>query len=263
MNIDFSSDFHMHSNYSDGIATIEDMVKSSIKKGLTRIAITDHMPLPFPTYYAVDLEQIQAYRDEIDMARQQYGHKIDILTGLEIEFMPEIYHWIKENILAVKWDFLIASVHGLLVDNSHCLINESEKEFDKTLQKVFNGDIQALCSKYYLTLQQAIKTGWCDSTGHLDVVKKFNQSNQYFDETSPWYGELVEETLDIMKTLHIKMEINTAGLIHPIGEIYPSPWIIKAAIKKNIPIIMGSDAHAPETPAQNFKRVSDTIQSRH
>jgi len=263
VNIDFSSDFHMHSNYSDGIGTITDMVKSAIKKGLTKIAITDHMPLPFETYYAVGIEQIQAYRDEIDRVRQQYGHKINILTGLEIEYMPEISDWIKENILAMDWDFLIASVHGLLIDNSHYLINDNEKEFDKTLYNAFNGDIKALCAKYYLTLQQAIKTGWCDSTGHLDVIKKYNQSNQYFDETSPWYGELVEKTLDIIKAHHIKMEINTAGLIHPIGAIYPSPWIIKAAIKKGIPIIMGSDAHTPETPAQNFDRVTTMIYSGH
>ena len=242
------------------MGTLEDIVKSAIEKKLTTIAITDHMPLPFPAYYAVDLEKIQTYRNEIDLIRQKYGHHINILTGLEIEYMPEISDWIKDNILAMNWDFLIASVHGLIIDNSHYLINENEKEFDKTLHNVFNGDIQALCSKYYLTVQQAVSTGWCDSTGHLDVIKKFNQSNQYFDETSPWYGELIEKTLDIIKTHHIKMEINTAGLIHPVGEIYPSPWIIKAAIKKGIPIVMGSDSHTPETLAQNFDRVNEMIQ---
>lgn len=258
MTIDLFSDFHMHSNYSDGIATIEDMAKSAIEKGLTTIAITDHMPLPFKPWYAVGMDQIQAYRDGIARVGELYKSKLTILTGLEIEYMPEIHDWI-ESIVAMGWDFLIASVHGLLIDNSHFLINENEKEFNKILNNAFNGDIRALCRQYYHTLNQAVSTGWCDSCGHLDVIKKFNQSNQYFDEKSPWYQKLVEETLDVIKAHHLKMEINTAGRIHPIGTAYPSPWIIKSAMKRGIPIIMGSDSHASETPGQYFDQVKNLI----
>lgn len=258
MAIDFSCDLHMHSTYSDGGGTIEDMAKSAIEKGLITIAITDHMPLPFKPWYSVDMDKIQAYRNEIDRVRTLYGHKLTILTGLEIEYMPEISDWI-ESIVDLGWDFLIASVHGLLIDNSQYLINENEEEFNKTLNIVFNGDIRAFCRQYYHLIQQAASTGLCNSTGHLDVIKKYNQSNRYFDEKSPWYREIVEETLDVIKAHHLKMEINTAGFIHPIGQAYPSPWIIKSAIKKGIPIVMGSDSHAPETLGQYFEQARDLV----
>ena len=42
-------DYHMHSNFSDDSdARMEDMIKSSIDKGLTHIAITDHVDFLYP-----------------------------------------------------------------------------------------------------------------------------------------------------------------------------------------------------------------------
>lgn len=248
----------MHSNYSDGTSTIEDLVKSAIEKGLTTICITDHMPLPFETYYAVGMDKIQIYRDEIDSLGQLYCHKLTLLKGLEIEYMPEISGWI-EPIVDMGWDFLIVSVHGLLIDNSHYLVNENETEFEKTLDTVFKGDIQAFCRQYYHTVQQAVKESRCDIVGHLDVIKKYNHANKYFDETSFWYQELVEETLDVIKSCHLKMEINTAGLIHPVHEAYPSPWIITSAIKRGISFVMGSDSHTPETLGQYFATCAEAF----
>lgn len=241
----------MHSTYSDGTSTIEDLAKSAVEKGLTTICITDHMPLPFETYYAVGLDRIQVYRDEIDSLRQQYRHKLTLLTGLEIEYMSGISDWI-ESIVGMGWDFLIVSVHGMRIKNSHYLINENEKEFEKTLDTVFKRDIRAFCRQYYHDVQQAVKDSRCDIAGHLDVIKKYNRSNKYFDETSLWYRELVEETLDVVKACRLKMEINTAGLIHPVGEAYPSPWIIESALKRGIDFVMGSDSHRPETLGQYF-----------
>jgi histidinol-phosphatase (PHP family) len=257
--IDFFSDLHLHSRYSDGTGTIEQMAKAAIKKGLTTIAITDHMPLPFKTQYALDKNRLTAYRSEIDTVRQQYGHKLTILTGLEIEYIPEMADWI-EKIAALGWDLLITSVHSLMVNNTHCLVNGSQTEFDNTLNHAFNGDIQAFCRSYYQSLKTSVATDLFDITGHLDVIKKHNEKNCYFDETSPWYTALIDETLDVLKTHNIKMEINTAGLNHSANQIYPSPWIIDAAINRGIPIVMGSDSHTPKTLGQYFHRIKTRFQ---
>ena len=254
------SDFHMHSTYSDGAATIQEMARSAIEKGLTTIAITDHMPLPFRTRYAMDKDRLLAYRNEIDKVRQRHGHQLTILTGLEIEYLPDILGWI-EDILAFDWDLLIASVHHLPGGDSHAMVNGNETEFKNTLTTVFNNDIKALCRQYYQTIQQAAATHWFDIIGHLDVLKKHNRANQYFDEKSPWYKALVEETLDVLKIQSIKMEINTSGRIHPANAFYPSPWIIKAAMDRGIPLTMGSDSHAPNTLGQFFDLAQGLIRN--
>ncbi|MBA3009148.1 MAG: histidinol-phosphatase HisJ [Proteobacteria bacterium] len=258
--IDIFSDHHMHSTYSDGTDTIETMVKSAIKKGLHTIAITDHMPLPFKTRYAMDKQRLVAYRNEIDRVRQQYGHKLTILTGLEIEYIPQIATWI-EDIVAMDWDVLIASVHSILVEGDHYMVNGNEQEFKKTLDHAFKGDIKALYQQYYQTIQQAAATQWFDIAGHLDVIKKHNGANPSFDETDSWHQTLIEQTLDLLKTHHLKMEINTSGLNHPAKAAYPSPWIIRSAVKRGIPIVMGSDSHSPETLGRYFDRINGLMEN--
>ncbi len=42
--MEFTGDYHMHSKYSDGRATVSEMVNSARLKGLRSVAITDHGP---------------------------------------------------------------------------------------------------------------------------------------------------------------------------------------------------------------------------
>ncbi len=43
------------------------------------------------------------------------------------------------------------------------------------------------------------------------------------------------------------MEVNTGGISRgAIDTIYPSPWIIKEAEKRNIPLMLNADAHNRE-----------------
>ena len=48
------------------------------------------------------------------------------------------------------------------------------------------------------------------------------------------------------------MEINTAGLRKPVGELYPSREFLKMAHEAGIPLLINSDAHAPEEVGADF-----------
>ncbi|WP_022667110.1 histidinol-phosphatase [Desulfospira joergensenii] len=254
--MDILSDLHTHSLFSDGRASIDTMAGTAAEKGLKVIAVTDHMPLPFETRYAMDMDKIELYRNQIHQARQKYKDRIKVLAGLEMEFSPELSGWI-EPMVNLGWDHLIASVHGLFVDGKPHLINGNRQEFDKALFTVFNGDIQSLCRHYFTTLQQAFETGWFDAAGHLDVVKKHNEG--FFRESDPWYRKLVLETLETLKKMNMKMEINTSGLIQFPKEQYPSLWIIRRAVQMGIPLVFGSDSHRPDTLGQSFHALAAGI----
>ncbi len=144
MTIDLNQDCHMHTTYSDGTDSIDQMARSAIERGLTTIAITDHMPLPFPTEYAMDIDRLHSYRNEIETARTAYGHILTIHSGLEIEYIPRHKEWIRE-IIDLDWDLLLVSIHGIVTDQGHFLINGRADEFRQTLEKVFNNDARALC----------------------------------------------------------------------------------------------------------------------
>ncbi len=254
MSIDITEDFHMHTRFSDGKATIDEMADAAVEKGLSQICITDHMPLPEKKRYTMGKEKVDEYRLAVREARIKYADRLKINMGIECEFIPERRFWVK-SIMEMGWDCAIVSVHCLCVNNALYLVNGTRQEFEAVLE-AFRHDVQALVRFYYKTLQDACDTGWFDITGHLDVIKKHNPDEIYFCQADTWYRRLVLETLDIIKHRGMKMEINMSGLEHPVKEPYPSPWVIEEARKRQIPLVLGSDAHHPESVGRHFDLIN-------
>ncbi|MFN2355510.1 MAG: histidinol-phosphatase [Desulfopila sp.] len=256
MKTDIYSDFHMHSHFSDGSAAVDTMAQHAVRMGLSQISITDHMPLPFATRYAMRANAIKPYTSTIARVRQQFAGTLHIKRGMEVEFLPELRQWIWNLISSQgdrdkNWDHLIASIHHLPAGGAFHLVNGSSLEFTPLLEH-YNHDGRALCTAYYRILQEAYSTGWFDSAGHLDVIKKHNSPTPFFDESSPWYRSLLLDTLSSIKENNMTMEINTAGFNHPAGQQYPSAWIIAEAVTMGIDIVLSSDSHSPDTLGQYF-----------
>jgi histidinol-phosphatase (PHP family) len=47
--------------------------------------------------------------------------------------------------------------------------------------------------------------------------------------------------------------VNTAGLRKPIGEIYPARDFLEMFHKRGVPIVLSSDAHAPDQVAMGYE----------
>ncbi len=253
--IDTTQDFHTHSHYSDGIAAPGEMVRQARENGLSALAITDHMPLPYATRYAMDMEALPGYRTELAGLKAQQPEDFTLNMGLEIEYIPRFKDWITK-ITEQGWDLLLLSVHTLFEGSGHCLVNGREEEFIRGLDQLFKKDIKAMARAYFHAQRQGIRSGRCQIVGHLDVFKKHNVHNRFFREEDDWYREEIHASLNDIKAAGMKMEINTAGLTHPLGTPYPSPWVVAAAQALEIPMVLGSDAHAPRAVAQFFQPVA-------
>jgi histidinol-phosphatase (PHP family) len=255
MQLDTGADYHMHTVFSDGSASVTQMAAAAIEKGLHTIALTDHVPLPYPTRYAMDFDRITEFRQAVEKTGQQFEGRLEIKTGLEMEYIPRFREWFR-SIADLGWGLTLASVHTLFVRDEVSLVNGNEAEFHRCLA-MFKGDIKALVTAYYQTLQEAFATGWFDVAGHFDVVKKFNAGGRFFDEQSQWYQDLIFSTLRVLRDAGMKMEINTNGIIHPVAAAYPSSWIIEAASAMGIRIILGSDAHRASDVGRFFNCLPD------
>ena len=44
----------------------------------------------------------------------------------------------------------------------------------------------------------------------------------------------------------LAVEVSTAGLRKPVGEIYPAPAFLAGALEAGAPVALSSDAHTPE-----------------
>ena len=50
------------------------------------------------------------------------------------------------------------------------------------------------------------------------------------------------------------LEVSTAGLHKPVGELYPDPELLALAHGSGIPITLASDAHVPANVGREFER---------
>jgi histidinol-phosphatase (PHP family) len=106
---------------------------------------------------------------------------------------------------------------------------------------------------YYDLLTEAAATGLFDIIGHFDVIKKFG----LFPTID--ISENVQRALQTIKRNDLVLDINTAGLRKPVGEVYPSEEILQCAFDLDIPVILGSDAHAPAEVASFFPECLATL----
>ncbi len=66
---------------------------------------------------------------------------------------------------------------------------------------------------------------------------------------------LIDELLNQIKASGMALELNTSGY-EMRDSPYPSFDIIRKARKRNIPMVVGSDAHSPSQISRYFERLS-------
>ena len=107
---DIKGILHVHTTYSDGRASLREMVDEALRLGYHYIGISDHSQ---SAYYANGLtpEDIKRQHEEIDELNQLYNGRIRILKGIESDIQPDGSLDYPDEILA-SFDFVIASVHS-------------------------------------------------------------------------------------------------------------------------------------------------------
>jgi DNA polymerase (family 10) len=106
---DLRGDLHVHSNWSDGKATIEQMALAAREAGLHYIAITDHSP-GLTVARGLSPERLRQQRREIDDANQRVA-PFRILQGVEVDVHPDGSLDLPNDILE-GLDYVSASVHS-------------------------------------------------------------------------------------------------------------------------------------------------------
>lgn len=105
---DIKGIFHVHTDYSDGSNTLEQMVKAAVQKGYRYIGIADHSQSAF---YARGLKvaDIRRQHEEIQALQEQYP-EIYIFKGIEADILSDGSLDYDDDVLA-QFDFVIASIH--------------------------------------------------------------------------------------------------------------------------------------------------------
>ncbi len=105
---DIRGDLHMHSTWTDGVSTIEEMVAAAKARGLRYVAITDHSKR-VTMANGLDGPRLRRQWAEIDRLRKTL-RGITVLKGVEVDILERGGLDLDDDVLA-EADWVVASVH--------------------------------------------------------------------------------------------------------------------------------------------------------
>jgi len=104
-------DCHTHTTWSDGGASVEEMVRTAMALGHEYLVITDHSPR-LTIAHGLNRDRLLAQLDEIDAVRERVA-PFRILTGIEVDILQD-GGLDQDDDLLERLDVVVASVHSKL-----------------------------------------------------------------------------------------------------------------------------------------------------
>jgi histidinol-phosphatase (PHP family) len=269
------TDTHTHTWYSGhGEGTPADLLTVAISKGLTTIAITEHLTLPTSIdpsgEYSLLPEQVMPYRQEV-LAAQAANPGIEVLLGTEVDWRQGAEDFILEHLglqpvktatdngtgssndassssssLKEPYQLVIGSVHALTGEDDDPLSfwpfdtdTEIEGWHQRGLRYVWDSYLKLWLNAVFSTIP-------FDIMGHPDLPKKLGFAPDF--DAAPYWSQMAEAAA----TRGVMIELNTAGLYAPCAEVYPGPALLTEFCRAGVPCTISSDAHAPGNVGRDY-----------
>lgn len=227
--------YHIHSTYSDGKATILEYVKEAAKKGFDEIAFTDHLAIRPGSvkklYYSIGVSKIDNYIEEVRRAEES-STGLRVKAGLEVDYFPGSEPLLRDILESHDFDFTMVGIHWIGELCLDCV--KHRRAFEAAVREE---GFDKFYIKYLELLGEAVESGLFNVIAHFDVVR-----NRGFKPS----GEFKMDELRILERvskLGMAVEVSSKGLRNPIGEPYPTRRVLEECKSLAIPITLGTDAH--------------------
>ena len=221
----------------------EDYAAVAEKRGLKGIIVTCHNPVidGWATRYRMDLKQFPDYVAMVERARQKWAGRVDVRLGLESDYYPGAETWLAELHQKAEFHHILGSVHSPLPEY---------------MERFFNGSMAGFYRTHFEHLAEAAETGLYDTLAHPDLVKIIEPRawdvNKLLDD--------IRRSLDRIAVTGTAMELNTSGLNKSLPEMNPSVTILAEMYQRDIPVVVGADAHEPKRVAANYEDALEMLQ---
>jgi len=220
----------------------EDYAQVARQRGLKGLVVTCHNPTNdgWSPGVRMSLAEFDHYVAMVERARMAWVGRIDIRLGLESDYVPGMESWLEKLHGMAAFHHVLGSVHPHLADYQ---------------ARYFDGDVEAYQRGYFEHLALAAETGLFDTIAHPDLVKNFAPDQWDIDRMM----EVIGPCLDRIAAAGTAMELNTSGLNKAIPEMNPGPVMLKEMQRRNIPVVIGADAHDPHRVAAHFDAALDRL----
>lgn len=228
-------DYHTHSKYSfDGEEDIRKMCETAIKRGLSELAITDHMDIYTDKPYDYILDCKNLYK-ELWQVKEEYAGRLKVIVGAEYGQPQANREAALKFIEDYPLDFIIGSVHNLWDDKDAYDYDYNETDY----HIVYDGYVEWL---YTLATEYAY-----DVLGHVNYPSRYvySQTGVMVDmaQYAEQYRNIFKKVIEAGKGI----ELNLSGIARGLDETMPDMYLLKMYKELGGEIItIGSDAHVLE-----------------
>jgi histidinol-phosphatase (PHP family) len=187
--------------------------------------------------------------DDLDGYCEFVRDRTDLLLGIEADYVHGREDRMASLLEEREWDYVIGSVHFLL---DRALDMRGEWDVWRS------GDPDKVWRRYFETLGEAARTGMFDVLAHPDLVKVWGGGAPTPEGDLRRFYDLA---MDGIAESDVAIEVSTAGLRKPVGEIYPAPAFLEMCLEAGRPVALSSDAHGPADLAFGYDRALELLGS--
>ena len=251
------TDYHVHLRPDEGgtfeeafsAANVERYRDSAEQAGIAELGVSEHIHR-FRESLAVwdhPYWREQAV-DDIDAYCAYVREQTTLRLGLEVDFVPGREDRTANLIDRCGLDYVVGSVHFL---------GDLAVDFDRYDIWPSARSSEDVWRRYFETLAEAARSGLFDILAHPDLVKMWGSSRPVPEGDVRRY---YEPALEAIAESQIAVEVSTAGLRKPVGEIYPAPAFLEGVVATGAPIALSSDAHLPEQIGFGYDRALELLE---
>jgi histidinol-phosphatase (PHP family) len=189
-------------------------------------------------------------RDDVDDYCAFVREETDLRLGIEADFVAGRENRIAAFLDAREWDFVVGSVHFV----RDAAVDLEGPDWEHVWGRGDSAD--RVWQRYFETLAEAARSGLYDVMAHPDLVKVWGSARPSPERDPRHY---YEPAVEAMLESGVAMEVSTAGLRKPVGEIYPARALLDMAVDAGVPIALSSDAHLPEHVGFGYDRAVELL----
>ena len=245
------TDYHVHlrpdedaeppERHAFTLENVERYMAAAEEGGIEELGCSEHV---YRFRQALDLWRHPFWeeqaRDDLD-AYCDFVAATPLRLGLEVDFVPGAEDRTANLLDERELDYVIGSVHFL-----------GDRAVDHEGWDVWKGDddADAVWERYFETLAEAARSGLFDILAHPDLVKIWGSARPG-PERDPRFH--YEPAVEAIGESGIAVEVSTAGLRKPVGEIYPAPDFARMCVDAGAAFTLSSDAHVPTDVGHGYE----------
>ena len=240
------TDYHLHLRPDEEGTTfdryftaenVERYRSAADERGIEELGVSEHV---YRFRQALDLWRhplwLENGNDDLD-EYCEFVRGTSLRLGVECDFVPGAEGRTAAMLEARDFDFVVGSVH---------FVGEGDAAVDHDGFDVWeapDASAEEIWTRYFDHFERCARSGLFDILAHPDLVKVWGRDRPLPEgDLRRFYEPAVEAIVEGGSAV----ELSTAGLRKPVGELYPARQFAELVVEAGVPFALSSDAHVPE-----------------